>query len=106
MHDLRHSYASFLVNQGVSLFVGATTPRTQPDAHHAALCASCAQDAVGRHDLVSGDQIGNAYIVTTVIAVELKDGRRSRLARVRQNGAVRSTNRVVLDGFNVLDHAT
>src|SRR5262245_39756686 len=53
LHDLRHSYASFLVNQGVSLFVvqqllGHTQPRTtQRYAHLAPKTLLDATESVG-----------------------------------------------------------
>jgi site-specific recombinase XerD len=58
MHDLRHSYASFLVNQGVSLFVvqqllGHSQPRTtQRYAHLAPKTLLDATEIVGT--LVAG----------------------------------------------------
>ena len=61
LHDLRHSYASFLVNNGISLYVvqrllGHTQPRmTQRYAHLAPQTLSDAADVVG--DLVLSAQV-------------------------------------------------
>jgi predicted hydrolase (HD superfamily) len=72
LHDLRHSFASFLVNEGVSLYVvqallgHANARTTQRDAH---LASDTLTDAT---EIVDGIVTAQAGMVTPARAVHVQ----------------------------------